>query len=85
MLQTVPFADHRLHALVTMPLTSYAAARRTANLDVLRKVLQAAAASCPVAQLDEVFRQAGADPATGRATLAWMVKYGLLRVVRGEG
>jgi hypothetical protein len=64
-----------------MPLTNHAAEIRMRDAETLRTVLLAAAGPRPLADLDAVLRAGGA----GGAALAWMVKYGLLRVVRPEG
>lgn len=76
----------RLDWLLRLPLTSYAAPRRTTQAPVLREVLGDATTPAVVTRLDRVFEKHQLGHAVGRATLAWMLKYGLLHVVQnGEG
>jgi glycosyltransferase involved in cell wall biosynthesis len=83
-LQTAPGAEVRLARVLVMPLTNHVPNTRTADLATLRRVLSAAAAPRPLAELDEVLRQAGVGPVAARATLAWMLKYDVLRVVPAD-
>ena len=66
------------------PLTNHSADVRCDDPGVLRMILAAAGKPRAIAELDDVFGQAGVGLQAGRATLAWMLKYGLLHVVRGE-
>ena len=36
-------------------------------------------APCSIADIDRLMAEAGVDPGVGRATIAWMLKYDLLR------
>ena len=72
-------ARERLTWLLGLPLTNYVAERRSADPEVLRSVLAAAASPRTLAELDGVLAGAGVRRVPGRATLAWMLKYGLLR------
>src|SRR5262249_23130664 len=69
-----------LPRLLERPLTSYADAARCREPAVLRAALEAARSPAPPAELDGLFPHRG----SGRASVAWMLKYGLLRVVAAE-
>lgn len=71
-------AMERVELLLAHPLTNHAPASRIVEASVIREAL--AAAPGPVAPAVLVDRMAadGAVPAVARATLAWMLKYGLL-------
>ncbi len=79
--QAMPGAERALETILTAPLTSYAPEGRCRDAATLRAVLAAAAAPCPLAELDRVFAGAGVEFGVGRATLGWLLKYGLLQVV----
>ena len=70
-----------MERLLDMPLTHHVADRRVADPSVLRRVLAEARAARPLADLDALLRASGADPTRAAATLAWMLKYDLLRLV----
>jgi glycosyltransferase involved in cell wall biosynthesis len=70
-----------LDRLLNCPLTNHAAECRIADADLLRCTLAAAERPSSVAALDELFRCAGVDHHRARATIAWMLKYDLLRSV----
>jgi glycosyltransferase involved in cell wall biosynthesis len=84
-LAAVGGAERRLPRLLSMPLTSYEATGRTTDATIIRTILIAAATPCLLGQLDALFRQAGVGHSAGRATLGWMLKYGLLRVAQEQG
>lgn len=73
-------AATQLAALLELPLTSYLASSRVTDQVVLGRVLQLAGEGCALAQLDAALASAGAEPRRSRATLAWMLKYDLLRM-----
>jgi glycosyltransferase involved in cell wall biosynthesis len=75
-------AERLLERLVAMPLTNYSEDRRASNTVALRAVLAAAITTRTISELDQVICRHGASPAAGRATLAWMLKYGLLQAHR---
>jgi glycosyltransferase involved in cell wall biosynthesis len=79
-LEAAPGAEALLEPLRTAFLTNYAGHVRVQDPALLRQVLAAAGRGCAVAGLDEVLGRAGAAPDVGRATLAWLLKYDLLRV-----
>jgi hypothetical protein len=64
--------------LLAMPLTHHAAGRRVGDPAVIRDAM--AAAPCTVSDLDRVWSGAGVPFGLGRSTLAWMLKYDLLRI-----
>ena len=84
-LQGVGGAESRLEPLLAMPLTNYSGNRRASDGAVLRKVLAAASTDRSISDLDRVLLRSGVGAAQGRATLAWMLKYGLLRVAHDRG
>jgi hypothetical protein len=81
--QAVPQMQAHLPTLLALPLTSHVAERRVRDAALLQRVLAEAAAPRTPAELDEVLQKAGAGGETGRTTLAWLLKYGLLQVVEG--
>jgi len=83
LLETAPGAEDDLGQFLTLPLTSYARDRRLGDEAALRAVLAAAATPRTVGELDACLRGRGASYRAGRATLAWMLKYGLLRRITG--
>ena len=78
--QCVEGAKGELEILLRMPLTSHAPESRCLDIVLLRAVLDAAAGGCPSGVLDRVFAKAGVGVGPARATLAWLVKYGLLEL-----
>jgi hypothetical protein len=75
-----PNGPQRLDTLLALAMTNYVAPSRSADPTVLRAVLAAAASPASIAGLDGVLGRLGVPHVTGRATLAWMLKYGLLRL-----
>jgi hypothetical protein len=65
-----------------MPLTNHAPGRRAPDVDLLRSMI--ARGPCSVADLDHLLAAAGIEPGLGRATIAWMLKYDLLRIPGGR-
>jgi glycosyltransferase involved in cell wall biosynthesis len=82
LIQASPDAETRILKLQGMPVTSFAERHRNRDYGLLRTLLTAAAAPCTVGQLDQQFHQRGINRTLGRSTLGWMLKYGLLNVVR---
>jgi glycosyltransferase involved in cell wall biosynthesis len=80
-LQSDAAAAVRLPTFLETPLTHHAGDRRVRDPSVLADVIAAAAYGCTVAGLDEFFRRVGGKARAGRATLAWLLKYGLLSAV----
>ena len=54
------------------------AARHPEHAAVIRNVLAAASRACELPKLDAVFAKTGISQSLGRATIAWLLKYGLL-------
>jgi hypothetical protein len=73
-----PGAGDALDPLLAMPLTHHAAVRRVSDPAILRAAI--ARAPCSVDDLDRFWCKAGVAHDIGRAILAWMLKYDLLRV-----
>lgn len=73
-----PGAREALDLLLAMPLTHHASGRRVTDLGLLRAAIDRT--PCSVAELDHLLAGARVDPGVGRATIAWMLKYDLLRV-----
>jgi glycosyltransferase involved in cell wall biosynthesis len=71
----------RLDSLLALAMSNYVANTRSADPTVLRAVLSAAATPTTVGDLDGVLGRSGVPHVAGRATLVWLLKYGLLRVV----
>jgi hypothetical protein len=71
-------AADKVEMLLAMPLVNHVATTRVADAAILRAVL-AAAAGRPVGEVEEVLTRCGVDQGKARATLAWMLKYDLLR------
>jgi hypothetical protein len=82
-LEATAGAEARLEGLLAMPLVTHAAWARVSDAAVLRAALASVAAS-PIgrslADLESVLTAAGADRPAARATLAWLLKYDLLRL-----
>ncbi len=76
-------AEAELERLLALPLTNHAANRRVIELGLLRPALARAETPCSIADFDALFLAAGIDQEKARATLAWMLKYDLVRVVAG--
>jgi glycosyltransferase involved in cell wall biosynthesis len=82
-LAATPWAQEVLELLLDLPLTNHAANRRVADSGLLRMALARATPSCSVADLDAFFLAVGVELDRARATLAWMLKYDLIRVIPG--
>ena len=79
--EAVGDAGPRLDRLLSTVMTSFEVPRgtRVTDASLIRAVMTAATTPSPILELESVFREAGVPPGVGRATLAWMLKYGLLR------
>lgn len=78
-----PRASEALEVLLAIMLTNHARVRRPADAAPLRAAIDRA--PCSIADLDRVMAEAGIEHGLGRAAIAWMLKYDLLRVDRDEG
>jgi hypothetical protein len=76
-LAAAPGAASALDTLLAMPLTHHAPARRVPDPALLRDAL--ALAPCSVNDFDRFWSDSGIDRGLGRSTIAWMLKYDLLR------
>jgi glycosyltransferase involved in cell wall biosynthesis len=72
-----PGAALALDALLAMPLTHHAAGRRVLDPALLNRALETA--PCSIDQWDRFWADAGVTGDVSRATLAWLLKYDLLR------
>jgi hypothetical protein len=70
-----------LPRLLSLPLTNHVAGSRVSDARLLMAALEEASSRCPLSSLDALFRAAGVDKRRARATLAWMLKHDLLRLV----
>jgi glycosyltransferase involved in cell wall biosynthesis len=65
-----------------LPLTNLVADRRCQDRDLLAGLLQASRDGSTIGELVSSFEQAGVSPDQARATIGWLLKYGLLRTVQ---
>jgi hypothetical protein len=86
-LQTVLGAEERLERLLAMPLVNHVAESRCSDAAALRAVLAAGRFPCPLTEMERILTKESVTTSSSctrtavRATLAWMLKYDLLRVV----
>ena len=71
-------AVDRLAQILNHPLCNYHPDSRSTDAAVIRNVLAAASRACELPKLDAVLAEAGISHTLGRATIAWLLKYGLL-------
>jgi glycosyltransferase involved in cell wall biosynthesis len=81
LVEAAPGAEAQLLLVRSLPLTCYAGEQRSGEEKILRAILAEAARPRTIAQLDAVLTSMGVARRRGRATLAWMLKYGMLRRV----
>jgi glycosyltransferase involved in cell wall biosynthesis len=67
-----------LAPLLNMPLTSVSAERRCRDAQAVAEVLRAASEPRSVGELAAALERVGASPEAARATIAWLLKYGLV-------
>ncbi len=77
-LQAPPDAAESVSTFLQMPLTNLVANRRCHDRDTLVDLLKAAEPGMTIQELVGVLEQSGVGPVEARATIAWLVKYGLL-------
>jgi len=75
--RTSPEAAARLEVVAALPITNYEGNRRL-PLPAIRELLLQAVGGCTLAEVDDFARQHGASQLTSRATIAWLMKYGML-------
>ena len=73
-------ATSQLELLLKLPLTNYLATSRVADANVLSKLLETCATPCELGKLETMLSAHGSSHHRARATLAWMLKYDLLRL-----
>ncbi|HEV2947630.1 MAG TPA: DUF6165 family protein, partial [Gemmataceae bacterium] len=78
--QTTPGAEARLELLLKMPLTNHVAKQRCNDAKILNELLKAASQSCSISQAHSLLTKGGVPSEAAWPTLAWMLKYDLLRV-----
>jgi glycosyltransferase involved in cell wall biosynthesis len=71
-----------LERLLTLPLTNHAANFRVTDPGLLSRALARAEAPCSVLEIDAFFLAEGINHQKARSTLAWMLKYDLVRLIR---
>lgn len=71
-------AVERVKIFLESSLTNYAPQCRCTDLEKLRAVLNEFAEERSIAEWDAAFGKQGIDSPTSRATIAWLLKYGLL-------
>jgi hypothetical protein len=70
----------RLDRLLKMALTGYLNPLRCDDPALISQLIEATASGCTIAALEEILFATGFDTTRSRATIAWMLKYDLLRV-----
>lgn len=73
-------AARDLPRLLALPLTHHVGETRVTDATLLLAALDRAAPRCRISSLDAVFREKGVDSRRARATVAWMLKYDLIRL-----
>jgi glycosyltransferase involved in cell wall biosynthesis len=79
-LVAVAGSEAAIEPLLRTPLTNHSVERRAGDLAAIRSLYLACRSPRSIGELDELIFHAGVAPHAGRATLAWMLKYGLLMV-----
>jgi hypothetical protein len=74
-------AHQPLETLLRMPLTNHVADSRSADRALLGQLLTKAEGPCSLAELESLLAAANITGQTAKATLGWLLKYDLLRVV----
>ncbi|MHB1559922.1 MAG: glycosyltransferase family 4 protein [Isosphaeraceae bacterium] len=81
-LAPAPGAVEALGTVLALPLTNHAAGRRAGDPSLIRAAI--ARAPCTLSDVDGFWSTAGVEHGVGRATVAWMLKYDLIRVDRDQ-
>jgi glycosyltransferase involved in cell wall biosynthesis len=79
-LMAAPDAAVQLGVLLQLPLTNYVPAARIVEPSLLLRVVETAKEPCALETLEAVLGAGASDSQRRRATLAWLLKYDLLRV-----
>ncbi len=77
-----PGASGMIDSLLGMPLANHAPHRRVSDPEVIRGALSLA--PCSIEDFDRYWFQCGVEKGLGRSTVAWMLKYDLLRADFGD-
>jgi hypothetical protein len=75
-----PGAIDRLALALTLPLVNHVPDTRSTDVKALEAGLAAAAGGATLCAVEHALRQTGMKDGIARATLAWLLKYDLLRV-----
>ncbi len=81
-IESTPGAGDAVDELLAQPLAHHAPGRRAPDTELLRAAI--ARTPCSVGDLDEFWSAAGIEHGIGRASIAWMLKYDLLRAPRDD-
>jgi glycosyltransferase involved in cell wall biosynthesis len=84
-LATAAGAEDVLGRVLAHPLTNYAPGQRVGEEAVLRAILAEAASPRTIAELHGLLSRLKVGYGAGRATLAWLMKYDLLRLAAPKG
>jgi hypothetical protein len=77
-----PGASGMIDELLALPLSNHAPNRRVSDPELVRGAL--ALAPCSVESFDRYWFECGVEKGLGRSTLAWMLKYDLVRADFGD-
>ena len=82
-LQATPGSSDRVKSLLETPLTNLAPKMRCSEEAILRDLLASAYEKRSVMELTTELQQRGINKTVARATIGWLLKYGLLRRIVG--
>jgi glycosyltransferase involved in cell wall biosynthesis len=77
-----PGAADQLKLALATALSSYRPENRCVDPAILASAVDAAGAGCSIGELDAIFAKSGLSMPAGRSTVAWMLKYDILRAGR---
>lgn len=77
--QATAHAAAELAPLLRSPLCNYAGERRVQDETLLRRVLDATASPRSITAIEQLLGEHGVGHRSARATIAWLLKYGVLR------
>jgi hypothetical protein len=78
-LEVAPGAEVMLESVLSSPLCHYLSDARCADGPALSSMLKGAPKGGTIGDWDALFGRQGIDRSTGRRTLAWLMKYGLVK------
>jgi hypothetical protein len=85
MVQAAAHGAAELGPLLRSPLCNYAGKRRVQDETLLRRILAATASPRSVAAIEHLLGEHGVGHLAARATIAWLLKYGVAVSVPGSG